>query len=518
MARAGIAKTRLLDGERMDIQTGQAFGAQQPDTLTETANNAGVTQPPLQPSIDVSQVDQPTQTPPDRQPTAQQTVERSAITSAVADDTQLQQGEDILASRIRSLSGRSADESKLMEEAGITDIEREIADIGSAIKRKRADLTAELETLGQQGFRATAVRGQEARGRRQVAAEIAGLEAAQAAAQGQLTVAESSVQRALDAKYGPIEEDIAIQQELISLRKDQMTREEKKLAEQRERELIVEQRQVEETRALEENANNAIMTALSFGNISASKAGDLMGKLARDEISASDVISAVGGALRDPVDVLNQQIKGAELEAMRRIEDNRESGVYTEEQAEVVNDLTTQLRGEPAYKEMFEIRAGYNTAKTGFEQNNGFGDIAMVNGYQRMIDPGATVRGEDIKTQAEAVSYVQQALGIKGRILTGDRFTEEVRKKLDSAVNDQYANRVNDFESTVKSRYDRVIERNPQLSGAGVTFEDIGDTFSVGNTTTEPVNPESAPVGSEIILDGVKYLKVGQNAFEPVTE
>jgi hypothetical protein len=161
------------------------------------------------------------------------------------------------------------------------------------------------------------------------------------------------------------------------------------------------------------------------------------------------------------------------------------NGQLTPEQGKAVNDLTVQLRNEPSYKEMFEIRAGYNTAKVGFEQSNGFGDIAMVNGYQRMIDPGATVRGEDIKTQAEATAYIQKVLNVKGKIFQGDRMTAETRKLLNKAVDEQYSRRVTDFDSSTKARYENVINRNPMLSGS-VSFDDIGDSFGSGISGSVP--------------------------------
>ncbi len=294
MARAGIAKTRLENGQRIDVQTGQVFGQPQPNTLTQTAQNAGVTLPQVEPSIDVTQIDQPQQTPSTITPTRQQAVESQAlIPSAVADDTGLTEQEDVLAQRIKSLSGRSETESRLTEEAGIPEIESEIRDIGAQISRRRADLTAELEQIGQQGFRATAVRGQEARGRRQVAAEIAGLEAAQQAAQGQLATAVSSVERAVSAKYDPILEDIQIQRELISLSKDRMTRQERKLAEQRETALMRDERLYESQKRSEERAFNLVLDAQKNG-LSPQVASRLMAGVASGQMGVSDVLESAG--------------------------------------------------------------------------------------------------------------------------------------------------------------------------------------------------------------------------------
>lgn len=500
----GEPKTKLVDGMRIPV-----------DSLTALAKNAGVENEPITPSIDASQLDEPRSTPP---PTPQRSSDQliasiADVTSGVADDTQLTREEDELRKLIRQQSGETEYRSRLEGRADIDALEKEIADIGADIKNRRAALTKGLVDTEGRPIASTFIVGRQAQQQRLAAAEIEGLEAAQSAALGNLAVANSKIDRAVQAKYGAIREEIGIQQQLLQLRQQTMTREEKKLAEKRQAELTQLESKIAQAQSREKNAYDAVMTAISNG-FSAARGSDLLGKLNKGEIEPQDVISAVGGRLRNPVDVLNEQIKIAELEAIRRADENTNNGLYTPDQAEAVNDLTNQLRNEPAYKEMFEIRAGYNTAKTGFEQNNGFGDIAMVNGYQRMIDPGATVRGEDIKTQAEAVSYVQQALGIKGQVLSGDRFTPAVRKKLNAAVESQYSTRVDDFNSTVKSRYERVINRNPNLSSANVTFDDIGDSFSTGTETVEPVNPETLQIGAEFILDGTKYIKTGQNAYE----
>ena len=157
-----------------------------------------------------------------------------------------------------------------------------------------------------------------------------------------------------------------------------------------------------------------------------------------------------------------------------------QEGVFTPEAAEVVTDLSTQLLKEPAYKEMFDVRSGFNTAKVGYEQSSGFGDIAMVNGYQRMIDPGAAVREGDVTTQEQAAAKIQQWFGIKGKILEGDKFTQVVRDQLNGSVDAQYKKRVSDFNTTVVPRYENIIDRNPASTGV-VKFSDIGDVFKTGN-------------------------------------
>ena len=136
-----------------------------------------------------------------------------------------------------------------------------------------------------------------------------------------------------------------------------------------------------------------------------------------------------------------------------------------------VSALSTDLLKEPSFKEAQEAVGGFDTATQGFLQQNGFGDIAMVNGYQRIIDPGAAVRGEDVKTQSEAVSYVQTALNIKGKIFAGDKMLPEVREIMLKAVADQYNKKIANFNGAAYKRF------KARADNLGIPFELVGEKF-----------------------------------------
>jgi hypothetical protein len=153
--------------------------------------------------------------------------------------------------------------------------------------------------------------------------------------------------------------------------------------------------------------------------------------------------------------------------------------------------LSADLRVDPDYKEMFEVRAGYETAIGGFQTDSGFGDIAMVNGYQRIVDPGVSVRGEDVKVLADAVGFVERLFNIPGRVLDGDRFRSEVREKLREAILIQYGNRSSRFNSTTKARFEKAIELDPFLQGR-ITYDDIGSSFDLPTAAPSGTSPAPA--------------------------
>ena len=221
------------------------------------------------------------------------------------------------------------------------------------------------------------------------------------------------------------------------------------------------------------------------------------------------------------IDIKEATLRGKRLEnniaqdKLDRANQAIANGQLTPDQGKAVKELSAELRQEPSYKEMFEVRAGFNTAQVGFKQNSGFGDIAMVNGYQRMIDPGATVRGEDIKTQGEAVAYIQRVLNVRGRVTRGDRFTEETRGLLNTAVLDQYTQRVSAFNETTKARYENRIETNPLLGGR-VGFDDVGDSFDIEVASTAGITPEVEEKAQSMDFDLEGALQV--YSLEEITD
>lgn len=332
----------------MDEQLQQLSGSltELQDSLTGLAQNAGVTQQPVTPSMDLEQVEQSQNIQPQAdvpEGSSQALINQIAnLPSAFGGEREEQttQEQDELAQLVQGLEGRSADTARLTEEAGVPDLEAQIRDIGTDISRRRAALTSDLETIGQQGFRATAVRGQEARARRQTAAEISGLEAAQSAAQGQLITAQSAVERAVQTKYGPIQEQIDIQKQLIEVRKDQMTREQQKRAETRQTQLDILNNQLVNQRSLEQNAYEQINEAASNG-FSPARAAELAQKVASGQIQPTDVLSEVGGWQKDPID---RAIKQAQLAKLQ--EETRLLGEPTAAERQAIQDAITARNEE----------------------------------------------------------------------------------------------------------------------------------------------------------------------------
>jgi spore germination cell wall hydrolase CwlJ-like protein len=86
-----------------------------------------------------------------------------------------------------------------------------------------------------------------------------------------------------------------------------------------------------------------------------------------------------------------------------------------------------------------KVKQNFGAVQTGFRQKNGTGDIAMVNGIQKLIDEGV-VKGEDVNMQMKS-NGLQGTLGSWSQYAnSGGLFTDDVRQKVYKTAADLYQN------------------------------------------------------------------------------
>jgi hypothetical protein len=145
----------------------------------------------------------------------------------------------------------------------------------------------------------------------------------------------------------------------------------------------------------------------------------------------------------------------------------------TESQQKVRNTLADDIRAEPQYRDMLDIFTGIQGVLTGLDSKNGFGDVTAINAFQRMVDPGATVREGDITILQSAAPILEKAdLDFIIRSFTeGDLLPQGTRNRMQKVAEDLYTRQSNTFNKTVGSRFKR------NAKSAGIPFELIGEDF-----------------------------------------
>lgn len=90
-----------------------------------------------------------------------------------------------------------------------------------------------------------------------------------------------------------------------------------------------------------------------------------------------------------------------------------------------------QLRGElssnPTIKNFSEIKSGYGRMLEGQNAKTGAGDLAIVYGYMKMLDPTSVVREGEFATAEKTAGVPEQVRILYNKVLSGERLSDTVR-------------------------------------------------------------------------------------------
>ena len=230
-------------------------------------NLPGVTQPPpINTTSDGSALSQGTQalSVPPTKPEAQDfnsivsglvSGQQEQIKQAEAQAAPLEQKQTDLSQRIESLLGQSeqrgSDQLALESQANIQGQQQEIQGLTNQLTEISNRTTAQQLAVSEQPILGSIVSGQQARIQRNNAIEALTISSTLAAKQGNLALAQSNINRAIDLKYEPIEQEINNKLKLLSLNRDALSGAEKKVADAQTRKLNLELEQAKDLKDIE---------------------------------------------------------------------------------------------------------------------------------------------------------------------------------------------------------------------------------------------------------------------------
>lgn len=188
--------------------------------------------------------------------------------------------------------------------------------------------------------------------------------------------------------------------------------------------------------------------------------------------------TAAGRENNPRMDELALQLKEIQIsQAEQRLRDAQKaanSGELSPKQLSSVLSLSNSLKSHPAYVDMLDISTGIQGVESGLSQKNGFGDITAINAFQRMVDPGATVRSEDVTLLQSASSLVQRVLSEYPveKLRTGAKLPDAVREQLRKTAEDLYERRSRNYNDSVGTQYKALAE------SGGFDFALVGQDFA----------------------------------------
>lgn len=111
-------------------------------------------------------------------------------------------------------------------------------------------------------------------------------------------------------------------------------------------------------------------------------------------------------------------------------------------------------RSEEPVKTYQMTRSGYEKVRTGAQLDTGQGDMALVYGFMKMLDPTSVVREGEYATAENSGGVSETVRNAYNKAMTGQRLSPEMRQKFVTAAEAQYQNTVKALEET-NSQYTR---------------------------------------------------------------
>lgn len=173
-------------------------------------------------------------------------------------------------------------------------------------------------------------------------------------------------------------------------------------------------------------------------------------------------------------------IKTMEQQAER---ERQAQGLFPQEKRKLFTDLRQDIRQEPTFKTFQEVRNGYQNVRVGAGRNDAQGDLAIVNGYAKILDPNSTVRQEEFRTVEEAQGFLQRWFNTPAKFISGNRLMPEVRQRFLQAAGQLAQEKLTAAQQELRQVYE------PLAREGGLNFEQL-----LPLPTLEPV-PGTPPAG-----------------------
>ncbi len=160
----------------------------------------------------------------------------------------------------------------------------------------------------------------------------------------------------------------------------------------------------------------------------------------------------------------------------------------TPKQQTQLDKYMDNLRWEPLYKQILEVQNGYQNVKIGVSGDNAVGDLQIVNGFAKMLDPTGVVRPEEFKTVEEAQPFFQKMMNLGNKIYNGDRLTTAMRQEFLKGASNLYGEKIDTYQSQVWSKYEMIADMYGLPKELFDPFFDPSSSWSSSTTQTTSIN------------------------------
>lgn len=130
-------------------------------------------------------------------------------------------------------------------------------------------------------------------------------------------------------------------------------------------------------------------------------------------------------------------------------------GLTTSQFFSFTNAIADDVRQDPDVKDFIQIRDGYDRVQTGANLDNAQGDLALIFGYNKMLDPNSVVRETEFSNAEEAQGALQQVMNFPAKFVSGNRLTPAGRQHFVEAARSLYDAKKVNYDNAVNYYGDR---------------------------------------------------------------
>ena len=139
--------------------------------------------------------------------------------------------------------------------------------------------------------------------------------------------------------------------------------------------------------------------------------------------------------------------------------------------AKAAEELRKQFQGLQTYKNTQTVAETYR--KISGTSETGAGDMSLIFGYMKMLDPGSTVREGEYATAANSGNVGDKVISLYNKALTGERLSPDVRQQFRDEAKKILAAQAAGYEDTA-SGYRRLAQQQ------GVNPDDVVMDIGLG--------------------------------------
>jgi hypothetical protein len=201
-------------------------------------------------------------------------------------------------------------------------------------------------------------------------------------------------------------------------------------------------------------------------------------------MSGIEILQSMAQAKREPKDPGEQAERQARIRKLevetQALRAKAAGQIEPEKRAELKSKIRQDLRGEDVYKDYNDVLTGYNRVKIGTQMGQGPGDLAIVNGVVRLLDPNSVVRPSEFQTAANAQGWLDWAKAWAGRVQAGDVLAPETRQRFLDLAEQVYQSHAQQLTQEVGTVYGNV------LKGTGISLNELFVQPQTLRSETEP--------------------------------